>query len=539
MIGELHIKNIGIIDDLTVDFENSLNIITGETGAGKSLVIDSINAITGSRVSKEIIRTGEECAFIEAYFFDADEEYVLSREIHQNGKNICKINGKLCTVSELKSIGSKLIDIHGQHDNQSLLDESTHIDLLDKFAGNSIATILKEYTSYLSQYKEVCTQISHNFGDDVERARKLDLLNFQISEIKSACLSESEEVELLSKRKLLMNSEKIARVLGSSYEMLNGNIIDEISEITKSLNSISVIDVKYQNVLNEVNEAYYTLQDSIDTIANLAMEVDFDEGEQSSIEERLNTISNIKRKYGKTIPEVLAYLDKCIDEKNFIENSEEIINNLIKEKTNIENELNIRAIQLSQIRKEYAQKIEKKINKELQDLEMKKAYIKFQFSQSTDYLENGQDIVSILICTNAGDEPKPLSKIASGGELSRVMLAIKTILGEFDETPTMIFDEIDTGISGETGKKVAEKLKIISQNHQVICVTHLPTIVASGNTNFFIDKKVKGGKTITFIHKLNEEQTISEIARVIAGNNLTNAILEHAKEIRSELKLVC
>ena len=536
MLGQLHIKNIGIIDDLTVDFEDSLNIITGETGAGKSLVIDAINAITGSRVSKEIIRTGEEMAFVEAYFYTSDEEYALSREIHLNGKNICKINGRLCTVSELRELGSKLIDIHGQYDNQSLLDSSTHITLLDRFAYEKLKKPLSEYTSYLNEYRDICKKISSNFGDEQERARKLDLLDFQITEIQGANLKIDEEEMLNSRRKLFMNSEKIASALNSSHEIINNNILDELSEVTRAINSISSIDDKYSNILSQLNDAYYNLQDSVDTIADLAMEVDFDEAEQSSIEERLDVISNLKRKYGKSIEEILEYLDKCINEKEFLENSEEIINKLTVQKQDLKTKLHEKANEITKIRKDYASKIEKKINNEMQDLEMKKAFLKFEFNKSEDFLDNGLDNVELLICTNIGDELKPLSKIASGGELSRVMLAIKTVLGEYDDIPTMIFDEIDTGISGEAGKKVAEKLKIISESHQVICVTHLPTIVASGHTNYYIDKQIKNNKTITSIQKLNEEQTINEIARVIAGKTLTNAVVEHAKQIRLELK---
>jgi DNA repair protein RecN (Recombination protein N) len=471
-------------------------------------------------------------AFVEAYFFNDGEDYVLSREIYQNGRNICKINGRLASVSELKEIGYRLLDIHGQHDNQSLLDEKTHIELLDGFASQKLEPLKAQYTDYYEKYKEVLSKMQQNFGDEGERARRLDLLNYQINEIQGANLRVDEEDELLNRRKILMNSEKISSSLNGSHDVLNNSVLDELSQVTKLISSISELNPSYDVLYKEINEAYYSLEDAVDTLADLAMDVEFDEEEQETIEERLDLISNMKRKYGKSIQEILEFLEKSKAEKNFLENSEDIINNLKKEQTAIIKKLNEIADEITNVRKEFATKIEKKINSELQDLEMKKAFIQFEFKKSDLFLPNGKDEVELLICTNAGDELKPLSKIASGGELSRVMLAIKTVLGEYDSVPTLIFDEIDTGISGQAGKAVADKLKIISQTHQVICVTHLASIVASGDTNFYIDKMVKNNKTKTTIKKLNEEEVIKEIARVIAGNNITESILAHARELR-------
>ena len=533
MIVQLHIKNIGIIDDLTIDFDDKLNIMTGETGAGKSLIIDSINAITGSRVSKEIIRTGYDCALVEAYFYEKDEEYVLSREIYQNGRNICKINGKLATVSELKELGKKLIDIHGQHDNQSLLDNKTHIELLDSFAGSKLFNIKTEYYNVLLKYREITSRIKNNYGDDEERARRIDLLTYQIDEIEGANLKESEEDELNERRKILLNSEKISSSLNETYEILENNVLDSLSDLTKALTSISDLNPSYANLLQEINDAYYNLQDARDSSNEYLSQIDFDSGEQEQIEERLSAIGNLKRKYGKNIPAILEYLNKLKEEKNFLENSEDIMNKLKNEQQEYIKKLNKLATDISTIRKECSKKIVKQINAQMQELEMKKAYLDFEFKKSDTFLDNGFDEVELLVCTNVGDELKPLSKIASGGELSRVMLAIKTVLGDYDSIPTMIFDEIDTGISGQAGMAVAEKLKIIAKKHQVICVTHLPSIAAAGDSNFFIDKIVKNGKTNTQIKKLNEEETIFEIARVIAGNAITKSVLMHARELRN------
>lgn len=538
MLGQLHIRNIGIIDEITVNFDENLNIITGETGAGKSLIIDSINAITGSRVSKEIIRTGTDMAFVEACFFGENgEDTVLAREIYQNGRNICKINGKMATVSELKDIGTKLIDIHGQHDNQSLLDPKTHLELLDNFAGTNIYKLKVEYTNLLEKYREVSAKIKSNYGDEQERARRLDLLNYQIEEIEIANLKVNEEDELLSRRKILMNSEKIAKALNSSYEAINDGVLDIISNITKAMGNISDLDEKYNDILTQINDSYYNLQDVASNLVEYSSEIDFSENEQEEIEERLDLINNMKRKYGNTIEEILTYYEKVCEEKHFLENSEEIINKLKNEKQELIVKLDKLADEITAKRKDCAKNIEVKINEQMQDLEMKKAYLKFEFKKSDIYLENGKDDVQLLICTNVGDELKPLSKIASGGEISRVMLAIKTVLGEYDSVPTMIFDEIDTGISGQAGKAVAEKLKIIGKTHQVICVTHLPSIVAVGSANYYIDKIVKNSQTRTQIKRLNEEETIKEIARVIAGNDITDAVIEHARELRKKVEL--
>jgi DNA repair protein RecN (Recombination protein N) len=499
---------------------------------GKSLVIDSISAVTGSRVSKEIIRTGCDEAQIEAYFCENGTDYVLSREILQNGKNICKINGRLVTVSELKELGKNLLDIYGQHDNQSLLDTKTHLELLDSFAGKKLSNLKTSYEVMLLDYKEICQKLKSSFGDDQERARRLDLLNYQITEIESANIKPNEEDELLSRKKIITNSEKIVGAINSSYEVLDESVIDNLSHIIKELSYISQIDSKYDSLQKEVSEAYYNLQDAKETISEYKDEVYFDENELNNIEERLEVISNIKRKYGNTIEEINKYKDRIIEEKDFLENSEEAIKKIKSKKAECESSLNRLANDMSEIRKDCAIKIEKLINAQMQELEMKKAYLKFDFQKSAEFLETGVDEVELQICTNVGDELKSLAKIASGGELSRVMLAIKAVLSDYDSLQTMIFDEIDTGMSGETGCTVAKKLKSISKKHQIICVTHLPSIVAYGDTNYTIDKVVKNGKTVARIKKLDEEETIYEIARVIAGKAITQSVLLHARELR-------
>lgn len=536
MLGQLHIKNIGIIDEITINFEDGLNIMTGETGAGKSLIIDSISAITGSRMSKEIIKHGESMALVEACFFKDDETKILTREFYQNGRNICKIDGRMVPLSELKTVGENLIDIHGQHDNQSLLNEKTHINLLDSFAEKDLATLLEEYSKEFTEYKQIKEKIKNSYGDPQERARRIDLLKYQKDEIEQAKLTEEEEENLENRRNIIMNSEKIAKSLNKSYSLLDESILDGLGMLTHEISSISNIDEKYETLLQTINDSYYALKEVSSDIAGYCDDVNFDEEEQSQIEERLDLIFSLKRKYGNDVSKILEYLDEISKELDFLENSDEIIKKLEKELANKEKILKDLADKIRKIRKESSKDIEKQVNEQLHDLEMKKAYIEFSFKEAQSFLENGMDIIELMICTNLGEGVKPLAKIASGGEISRVMLAIKAVLCMYDDIPTMIFDEIDTGISGQAGKAVAEKMKIIGKTHQVICVTHLPVIAAAGDANYFIEKNVKDDRTSTKVSRLDEKETISEVARILAGNELSDAVLTHAKELRKNMK---
>lgn len=534
--GQLHIKNIGIIDEITINFEDGLNILTGETGAGKSLIIDSINAITGSRMSKDIIKYGESMALVEACFFNADETQILTREFFQNGRNVCKIDGRMVTLGELKETGENLIDIHGQHDNQSLLNEKTHLNLLDSFASKEIESVKDEYKIEFQKYKEIKEKIKNSYGDPIERARRIDLLKYQKDEILQAKLNEEEEASLEERRNIMMNSEKIVGALRKSYSLFDEVILDNIGNVTYELSNISHINPKYESVLQTINDSYYALKDASSEILDYAEEVDFDEAEQREVEERMDLIFSLKRKYGNDIKKILEYLEQITEELDFLENSEEIIQKLEIELSEKEKVLKTLANKIRKIRKEFSEKISQKVNEQLVDLEMKKAHIEFEFKELDTFTETGMDSVQILICTNAGEGLKPLTKIASGGEISRVMLALKTVLCMYDEVPTMIFDEIDTGISGQAGKAVAEKMKIIGNTHQVISVTHLPVIAASGDANYYIEKSTVDERTSTSVRKLDEKETVNEVARIIAGNDLSDAVIKHAKELRKTMK---
>ena len=335
----------------------------------------------------------------------------------------------------------------------------------------------------------------------------------------------------------MMNSEKIVSALRKSYSLFDEIILDNIGNVTYELSNISHINDKYEAILQTINDSYYALKDASSEILEYAEEVDFDESEQREVEERMDLIFSLKRKYGNDVKKILEYLEQITEELNFLENSEEIIENLRKELEQKEKKLKELALKIRKIRKEFSKKISDKVNEQLVDLEMKKAHIEFEFKELDCFSESGMDNVQILICTNAGEGLKPLTKIASGGEVSRVMLALKTVLCMYDEIPTMIFDEIDTGISGQAGKAVAEKMKIIGETHQVIAVTHLPVIAASGDSNYYIEKTTKGERTSTSVRRLDEKETVNEVARIIAGNDLSDAVIKHAEELRETMKL--
>ena len=539
MISTLHIKNIGIIDDLSINLNQGLNILTGETGAGKTLIIDSLGIISGERFSREMIRTGETHSFVEACLYLPDNEnevdgnIIVSREIYSNGRNMCKINGRMVTVNELKEFMQNIVDIHGQHDNQYLLNSSTHIEYIDNFANNDLKEYKEEYNNLYQEYLKIKTELKNNYGDDKEKQRKLDLLKYQFEEIEKANLKSGEDEELESKREIILNSEKINENLNIADLEISEKAIDSINNAIRALEKIERFDDNYSKQLNALKSAYYDIQEIGRDVSSLREETYFDEEERQTVESRLDIIFSLKRKYGNTIEEILKYKEELEKEILQIENLDEYIQKLKAQLDVVENKMYKICIELNKIRKEKSIELEEKINKELQDLEMKNAKIKIdiQFDENKQYNKNGLDAVEFLIRTNIGEEEKSLNKIASGGEMSRIMLAIKNVLSNVDIVPVMVFDEIDTGISGIAAKSVGEKLKSISKNHQVLCVTHLASIAAKGDYNYYINKEVQNNKTNTNIRLLNEEDTIKEIARIASGE-ITEISLQHAKELR-------
>ena len=537
MLSTLHIKNIGIIDDLSINFEEGFNVLTGETGAGKTLIIGSLAILSGGRFSKEMIRKGEECSLIEASIFVPQSEFaedgniIISREVYSNGRNTCKVNGNLVTVSELKRIMSKIIDIHGQHDNQNLLDNTKHIVYLDSFIGDELFKMKQEYQEYFNKYNEIKNKLKNNYGDETEKTRRLDLLRYQYNEIDVANLKIGEDLELEEKHNIMMNSEKLKENLEEIDENINSNAIEYISNSIRCLEKIEDYGEIYKSKLAELKSIYYELQETARDLSSLKDEANFDEYERDEVERRLDIIFSLKRKYGNSIEEILEYKSKLAEEIEQIENVEEINKKLRTEQKEIESKMNNLCNLMNEKREKYGIILSEKINNELKDLEMPNACFSIKIEKEASFNINGNDKIEFAISTNIGEESKEPIKIASGGEMSRIMLAIKTVLADIDEVPILVFDEIDTGISGKAAKAVAEKMKIISNKHQTLCITHLPAIAAQGDNNFYIYKEVKNGKTRTNIKKLNEEETIFEIARISNGN-ITEVAIENAKELR-------
>ena len=540
MISNIHIKNIGIIDDLEINLNKGMNVFTGETGAGKSLIIDAINIICGGRFSKEIIRKGENHSYVELCMYSPDDinsvdgNIIITREIYSNGRNMCKINGRLVTVAELKNFMSNYIEIHGQNANQQLFDNKTHIKYLDNFIGKEIFDLKVEYKNKYTRYNEIKRELRENYGDEKEKQRKLDLLRYQLNEIQEAKLKTGEEEKLEEKRKIILNSEKIAKNLSEANNAVGENVIDMLSSAIRALEKIEEIDSKYTETIENLRNSYYNLQEISRDINNYMEDIEFDEQEIEKIETRLDIIYNLKRKYGNNIEEILKYGEEVKTEIDKIENVDKYNEQLKKEQKELENEMTKLAEKISEIRKEEAQKLSSKINKELLDLEMTNAIINIKVEYKiNEFFEDGKDSVQILIKTNVGENESELSKIASGGEMSRIMLAIKKVLTEVDRIPVVIFDEIDTGISGKASRTVASKMKSISKEHQVICVSHLAPIAAIADYNYFISKKVENERTTTSVQLLNEQEVICEIARISSGE-INEVTLKYANELRNQ-----
>lgn len=562
MLLQLDINNIALIEKVSVEFGQGLNVMTGETGAGKSIMIDSINAVLGERVSKDLIRTGSEKGFVEAVFAvdnerfrDLFEEYgiepeadgtvVISREFNMAGRNICRINGKMATVSMLKIIGERLIDIHGQHDNQSLLRTESHLDLLDSFGGTAVLQLKEQYSSLLAEYKEVKTRLRNVTGEHGERERKIDLIKYQIDEIKKAKLKKGEEEELNKQKVLLSSSEKISGSLASAYELLysGGNsgksAVDALNGALSEIGSITRFSPDFDEIYKKLQDVSYQLEDAVDDVRKQRDSAEYDPDRLEQIEERLDLIYKLKRKYGSSVEDVLSFCSRRETELSELHSSEEIAAGLTENLKELGGRLYDAAVKIDIERRNAAAILEESIGQELDDLEMKKARFKVDivFDESCDsygehrFQQGGLNKVEFLISPNAGEPLKPLARIASGGEMSRIMLAIKKILADVDMIPTLIFDEIDIGISGKAAQKVGEKLSYISGGHQVICVTHLAQIACMADNHYLIEKLSDNESTRTFINKLNGSQVEHEISRILGGDGVSGTSVKYAREL--------
>lgn len=541
MITNLHIKNIGIIDDIEINLNTGFNVLTGETGAGKTLIIDSLKIISGGRFSKDMIRKGETNSFVELCMFEPENEYALdeniivSREIFSNGRNLCKINGRLVTVTELKEFMSRFIEIHGQNDNQNLLNNKTHLKYLDGFIGDEIKDIKEKYQKCYYKRIGIKKKLQENYGDDKEKQRKLDLLRYQLNEIEEANLKVDEEEGLEEKRRIIINSEKIANNLKIADEAIGEKTIDCVSEAIRALEKIETIDSKYSEANSNLKNIYYELQELSRDINSYKEDTYFDEYERKELESRLDLIYFLKRKYGNNIEEIVNYKNAIENEIIHIENLEEYNNKLKIQLKDIETQMSNYAKKLHKIRVNCGNVLSEKIQDELKDLEMKNAILSINVKYNdNEYYETGKDNIEIMVRTNVGEDEHELAKIASGGEMSRIMLAIKKVLADSDKMPVLIFDEIDTGISGKAAKFVADKLKTISKSHQVICISHLAAATAIADYNYYISKEVANERTNTNIKLLNEQEVIREIARISAGE-INEATLMYASNLRNKI----
>lgn len=552
MLLQLNIKNFALIEDLTISFHKGFNVLSGETGAGKSILIDAINFVLGSKFNKDLIRTGENRTFVEAIFsvenpktieilkeldIELEDLVIISRETFQTGKSIAKVNGKSILLSTLKSISSTLLDIHGQHENQNLLMAENHILYVDYYGEDNIKNILDNYREKYDKLNIVQNKMAELLGKDGEREKLSDFLKYQIDEINAANLKESEEEELEEKYKILSNAEKINKTLTSCYMNLysggedTASIYDSLGTVIKELALVQGNLSKVKEICDSLQEAYYNIEGNIEQIRNIKDSIYYDERELEFINSRIYQINGFKKKYGKTIKEIIQYKDKIKIQYEELVNSSEIIENLKKEKDKLKEELRIQGEKLHNERCKIAEKLEVKIKNELDFVGLEKSLFKINVDLEDKFTHNGMDKVQFVISTNPGEPLKPLEKVVSGGELSRIMLALKTVFVNKDQIPTVIFDEIDTGISGRIAQAVAEKMYSISKKHQVFCVTHLPQIACISDVHYWVSKEIKDEKTYTRVREMSKEEKEYEIARMIGGSEVTRLTIEHAKEL--------
>ena len=546
MLTSLKIENVAIIESAAIEFGCGLNVLTGETGAGKSIIIDSINAVLGERTSRDIIRTGAENAKVYAVFEDIsntvvsvlaengidceDDVIIVNRTINRDGKNSCRINGVPVTVNMLKSVTRELIDIHGQHDNQALLNPDRHCGFIDSFA--DCADLINDYQLSYNELCDVRRKLKSLKTDESNKAQRIDLLEYQINEIEMAAISPSERDELTERKNLINNSQKIIKALNSAYESLKGDNcgIDCVSNSVYDVERAEECFAALSPVLEQLNNIKYELEDVAEEIRDRLSELDYDEYELDEIESRLDLLYRLSRKYGETEEEMLEYLANAKQELEDISFSEEKIRLLIEKESELHNKTKYFAGKLTEARISAGEKLSKLISEELEFLDMPN--VSFVVSRvETELSENGADDIEFLISANAGETVKPLAKIASGGELSRIMLAIKNVLADADNIGTMIFDEIDTGVSGRAAQKIAMKLRQVSEGRQVICVTHLAQIASQGDVHLYISKSVRDSKTYTEVTTLLDERRVYEIARIMGGIEITDLQMQSAREM--------
>lgn len=547
MLSVLHIENIAVIEQAEILFEGGFNVLTGETGAGKSIVIDAISAILGERTYRDVIRTGANRAFVSAIFtnipqydwfsenqveFDT-QELQVQREIYADGRNVCRVNGRPVSVASLKKLGGRLINIHGQHDSQQLFDEENHLTYLDAFARDEQE--LEAYQQAFSAMQSVQREIQKLSMDESEKLRLVETLTFQIEEIRAANLVSGEEEQLKERRKVLQNAEKLSDALRMADEALYGGDSSDgaaglLSNAEHALSRVSAISADMQTLHQKISDLMYSVQDAADELRAMRDDLSYSEGELEEIEERLDAIHKLKRKYGASVEDVLAYLADSEQRLDEIEFASDRIETLKKREAELQKETIRQGEILREKRLSAAQAMESRICDELRQLDMPKIRFVCEFTPQQP-MQTGLDSVRFLMSANVGENLKPLSKVASGGELARIMLAMKQVLAQQDGVPTLIFDEVDAGVSGRAAQKVAYKLWTVSKGRQVLCVTHLPQIAAMADAEYTVEKRVENERTYTNVLHLDESGRKQELARLIGGSMITETTLAGAAEL--------
>lgn len=550
MLQELSIKDFAIIDEIQISFQPKMTVLTGETGAGKSIIIDALGLLAGGRGSTEFIRKGEKKAVIQGLFtlpreantYNILEEYgidsedgqiILQRDLYRGGRNICRINGMMVNLATLRKVGETLIDIHGQNEHQELMKPENHIDLLDEY-DKKTSELRNQYQVVYQNYRKLKLSMEKKEADEKAWAQRLDMLNFQVKEIGEAGLKINEEDELVEEKNKLDNFQAIHDALELSYQILSGEKIDVVGNLGNAMNelsNVSDLSENLQEINTKISDAFYSLEDVARDISDELDSMEWNGERLNEIEERLELIHQLKRKYGDTIEDILHYHSRIVKELREMENAEQNSEKQERQLSEALEKVKELAIKLSKQRKKSAKKLEKMIHKQLSALYMDKAVFEVKFLSNSKLYSKGIDKVEFYIQTNPGEEMGPLAKIASGGELSRIMLALKTIFSQKMGVTSIIFDEVDTGVSGRVAQAIAEKISQISNNSQVLCITHLPQVAAIADNHYYISKSVNDGRTETSLEELDEKQKIREIARMLSGSEITELTLKHAEEL--------
>jgi len=553
MLSDLQVKNFALINQVNINFKKGLNILSGETGAGKSIIIGALDLLLGARANTDVIRSGKEAAYISAFFQPEeltiinkilteagiekeDSGILIAREIRENGRNRTLINGQLATLKIVKKISRYLIDIHGQHEHQLLLDPGSHLMILDAFIGQEIQPLKNNIKSLYQELNKVQKELAEIEIDDSQRARELDIINFQIDEIEEASLMKGEYEDLKEEYKSLSHAEEIYQVVAELISALSGDdysekgIMDRLAVLKNKFVEIEDYNQRLKKLNKKFADIYYSLEEFVFDLGDFESAFNYDEQRIAIISDRLDLINTLLRKYGEDIETVLSYLEELYQKRDKLENIEEKISSLTKKNNKFKKEILKKSGELSQLRKEYAKKLEVKLKAELKDLAMEDVRFKVDFKQK-EITADGTDQIEFLISPNRGEDLKSLAKIASGGELSRIMLSLKTITAALDQVDTLIFDEVDSGVGGNTAAKMAAKLSQIAAERQIICITHLPQLASAANHHFLIKKERGKNRTFTKIYALDKDERVAEIARMIGGATITDKTLAHAEEM--------